>query len=125
MMLPVAQRPGDNCLTACLASLLGLPIEDVPDPGPDDPWRLPRLRDGLRERGWDLLVVDELATRPAGYWIACHTDDRGRTHAVVWADDNPVWDPGQRSHDYGPVTTGLVLAPLDPGGCLVLTERTS
>jgi hypothetical protein len=27
--------------------------------------------------------------------------------------------------DYGPVTTGLVLAPLDPGGCLVLTERTS
>jgi len=127
-MIPVMQTEvGDrgNCYSACLASLLHLPISDVPnffDTAADDSpaaWFA-----GVREwlAGHNLCVtsfeVDAngrfYGWSPHAYLITCGKSPRGRDHATIWKG-------GVMVHDPHPDGTGILvpdsvdlLYPLDP-----------
>lgn len=107
-MTPVDQttfgNPGGNCFSACVASLLGLAIEDVPyfmgEPdelghlwtGRLDAWLEPR---GLYALHFDILDrerYDRANLWPKGFYILGGMSPRG-AHAVVAQGKNVVHDP--------------------------------
>ena len=118
-MRPIRQR--DDCFAACIATVLGLGLDDLPriPPVTDDETRFDRWRNWLNGRGWDLIfaataVPDEA---PRGFWIAGHaTDNPDVNHAVVWEGVEPVWNPSgvDDPRRLGEVKVGLVLVPLEP-----------
>lgn len=89
-----------NCFSACVASILEIPISQVPNycaPGrsPERWWRA--FNKWLAPRGlWALRIVDYDHITP-GYWIACGKTVRSRKnspgHAVVFRGGHFVWDP--------------------------------
>lgn len=83
-----------NCFAACVASLLSLPIDDVPDfnqPGKN--WR--RLfEEWLKPRGLAPLIVYKGAILPGGmHYLAGGPGPRGCPHAVIYLDGAMVHDP--------------------------------
>lgn len=106
-MKPVDQttfgHPGGNCFSACVASILGLPISEVPyfmgEPGePGGKWA-GRLSEFLRPRGYYALHfnidperLDREVLWPEGYFIRCGKSARG-DHAVVAKGAEVVHDP--------------------------------
>lgn len=99
---PAGEQRG-NCWTACIASLLGLPIEDVPDfvqievDGGEDwwghTWRF------LNGRGYLLTIVD-LTDPGDGPYIQCGlsprspaADGKAVYHAVIHEGGRLVHDP--------------------------------
>lgn len=113
--------PGGNCFSACLASLLHLPIDDVPYFMHDDRW-FDRLEDWLGRRGFY-----PVSFKLGGSWVpqglhilSGHSprkpDDAKALHSVVARRDLVVHDPhpsraGLLSHD-----DVVILVPIDPGG---------
>ena len=104
-MRPVDQttfgHPGGNCFSACVASLLHLPIENVPYfmGDPDEPGHVwaGRLDAWLEPRGFYALHFDVDPDRhqslwPKGYFILCGKSPRG-DHAVVARGSATVHDP--------------------------------
>jgi hypothetical protein len=113
-----------NCASACYASLLGLPLSEVPnfvlsDQGEIDErgaWQ--RERDWLKARGlalrtihlWDGAMLDLVHPDPNLFCIAVGKSPRSKPgedgffHAVIWKGDEVVHDP----HPDG---TGLVGRP--------------
>lgn len=102
---PSEGRIGD-CFRACLASLLELPIDDVPAPEAYDNaaawWRV--YRDWLRARGLAILTHTEdeaiwrdwfVRTQGDVYHIASGPSPRhpGTDHSVVMRNDVMVHDP--------------------------------
>ena len=103
----LTKEEGGNCFAACLASILEVPLEAVPNPALE--WRKDDER--ATERGWEVVQQflaglgmtilaygdeEELAGwRPPGFWIAGVPSPRleGETHAVVYEGGTPVWDP--------------------------------
>lgn len=81
--------PG-NCLQAAVASLLDLPLPDVPHFAEHDDW-LERLVAFGGERGYRVRY------RPPGTegvnGLAFGPSARGVKHAVVWIDGKQAWDP--------------------------------
>lgn len=124
-MKPVDQStfgvPGGNCLSACIASLLELPIADVPYFFDPEEGSHERLQAWLKAKGffahtvgWSAEWQAEL-TSAAGYHIVCGKSARG-PHAVVGHG-------GEIVHDPHPSRGGLIskdsicfLVPLDPAG---------
>jgi hypothetical protein len=108
-MTPVDQttfgHPGGNCFSACVASLLELPISEVPyfmdESGDNLPW-VKQLNDWLAPRGYYSMhfVVNETNREaydrenlwPAGFYILCGKSPRG-DHAVVARGKDVVHDP--------------------------------
>lgn len=113
-MKPVKQTilrpPSGNCHAACLASILELPIDAVPQITGED------QSDEARNRRWSRLhatleamglrmhslerdendkwpeVIGEW--RPEGYWLATHEPEVGVVnHVTVWRGDRFVWNP--------------------------------
>ncbi|MFI8535345.1 hypothetical protein ACIGMX_34510 [Streptomyces aquilus] len=82
-------RPG-NCLQAAVASLLELPLDEVPHFVEYDDWQ-ERLAEFCTAYGYRPVM------RPPGtdvaYGMAWGPSERGVRHAVVWADGAMVWDP--------------------------------
>ncbi|QIN79619.1 hypothetical protein GBA65_15035 [Rubrobacter marinus] len=133
-MIPVAQtRSGGpdapreeagNCYAACVASILELALEDVPDVAPND-----NGEDGwneawggwFRERGLTTynLVRGEGDDRPfEGYTIGTVPSRNGPyEHAVVCRDGEVVWDPNpanaEKPYDSSEATSWEVFALLD------------
>lgn len=129
-MKPVDQTafgfPGGNCFSACVASLLELPLDDVPyfmgdeieesDPGAW--WK--RFLDWLRPRGW-WAVCFELKDdwRPPGLHLLSGVSPRrpgSKWHHTVVAGPG-----GEVVHDPHPDRTGvltehdvIILIPIDP-----------
>ena len=104
-MIPVEQRSGFDCMTACLASIFEVPYEEAPQlaqalgvPKPD--W-LKTYFDWCASRGFypqDFYVEGEpKAECPwayRGYWIAGVRSPRWNgQHAVVMHDREIAWDP--------------------------------
>lgn len=101
-MIPVDQTtfgaPGGNCLSACVASILDLPIEEVPyfmsdrfNPQGVD-W-VRKLNSWLRPRGYRCHVFVRDIMIPE-YHIAHGVSPRGvGTHAVVARGNRMVHDP--------------------------------
>lgn len=82
-------RPG-NCLQAAVASLLELPLDEVPHFVEYDDW-LERLAEFCTAHGYQPIM------RPpdtdVAYGMAWGPSERGVRHAVVWADGAMAWDP--------------------------------
>lgn len=100
----VRGRYGD-CTRACLATLLGVPLEDVFDPAPL--WGEGLVIEGHLALNWWLEAAHGLRLvqvsaemvgdwRPDGYWIATTMEQRDGEpcgHATVWHGDQFRWNP--------------------------------
>ncbi|MFC1418582.1 hypothetical protein [Streptacidiphilus cavernicola] len=93
-----------NCLQAAVASLLDLPLDDVPHFVEADDWTA-CLVDWAAEQGW--LARYARPDAPVALGIACGPSPRGVHHAVVMRDGVVVWDP-HRSRD-GLVKIGMIV----------------
>jgi hypothetical protein len=121
-MTPVYQTRHDNCVAACVASILDVSITDVPDFTPET-WG-EELAEWLIERGWSLLNLrfdDGCDQRmPLGYSMAAIPAGppfpEHYNHCVVCKDGKIVWDPkrgdmpgDRRASEY------TLLYPQEPG----------
>lgn len=117
-MKPVDQTtfgmPNGNCLSACIASLLHLRIDDVPTFCKHDDW-WERLTAWLKERGYYPMIVrhtDEWA--PDGYHILSGKSPRGDfQHSVVARGTNVVHDPHPSRSGIETRQDIIVLVPRD------------
>lgn len=118
-MVPVDQTvfgvPHGNCLSACLASLLHLKIEDVPTFCDKPDW-LAAVNEWLDGRGlWAMCFQYNLEIVPRGYWIMGGKSPRGDfLHAVVMHDRDMVHDPHPSRDGVNSRFDCMILIPLDP-----------
>lgn len=119
----VRQPTPSSCLSACIASILRVPIHRTPiirlDVGAE--W-LDLYNAELRERlGFELVTLDPTPVF-AGYWIAVVPSlnlDAPGGHAVVMKGSALVWDPANAARyegiDMEIVSQAMFLLPLEPG----------
>jgi hypothetical protein len=131
--------PWGNCLEAAVATLIGIPLAEIPDirSGAEKHGvyrdedlralfavRLPALRRWLAER-YGLLFATGDGERPpwvdaAGpdapplFWVASGRSQRGFLHAVVCADHELIWDPHPARTGIETVLRWGVIVPLGP-----------
>ncbi len=93
--------PGGNCYAACLATILGVPLADVPDLRGDPVWG-PKLNAWLIPQGW-LATFHKAFGRevrrtkaPPGLAILSHRLFTGQVHAAVFVDGRFFHDPADR-----------------------------
>lgn len=109
-----------NCFAACVASILNLPVEEVPNFCALENW-VERTNDWLAPRGFFFLSVSIpeeeavlLHLKRAGYHLIMGEAARGCLHSVVGFAGRTIHDPHpsggglQRAIEYG------FLIPLDP-----------
>lgn len=87
-----------NCLQACLASILELPLDSTPNFVAEESDWLGALAKWLQSQfamGVLLLKLgdDPSSTRPQGYCIASGPTHGYLKHSVVWLDGHIVHDP--------------------------------
>lgn len=124
-MKPVDQttfgNPGGNCFSACIASLLHLPIGDVPYFMSNDPqssaW-IPKLTAWLKPFGLYPLMLSANAFVP-GYHILQGVSPRREGgnvggHAVIGQGDVCVHDPHPSKAGIRAVKGKIVLVPYEP-----------
>lgn len=117
-----------DCWSACLASILEVPIEVVPVPHSDDPerhwWDI--TQEALEPHGYRAVCANT-EIYPEGYWIAAvtsknlgfHKDGKPVGHTIVMDGGKVAHDPclGERyeagtSIDELELIDGFVLVPL-------------
>lgn len=123
-----------NCFGACLATILEVPIEELPAVAADESgWTI--ISDWLHERGWFLL---EKPHNPSDGWIPGYTimgvgsmyekirdASEGGGHVVVARDGMPWWNPNpsdtrdaeeliESAAARGDAAVSYILYPLDP-----------
>lgn len=82
-------RPG-NCLQAAVASLLDVPLDDVPHFIEHDDWD-ERMAAFCAAHGYRPILRDP--DTYVAYGMAWGPSERGVRHAVVWVDGVMAWDP--------------------------------
>lgn len=94
----VLQENSDDCVRACVASLLGLPLVDVPRFCPES-WG-DELDEWLKTRGWGFINVaftgEQKDGVPRGFTIGAIPSPsypEGWMHSVICLDGRIVWDP--------------------------------
>lgn len=113
------EEPSGNCFAACIASLLELPLEDVPNFCDSDNWR-ERLAAWLRSHGLFYLDVTlqegaEPLDSEWGYHVISGDGPRGCRHSVVGLAGVVVHDPHPKGGPLGPANREYgLLIPLDP-----------
>lgn len=131
-MKPVEQRGDSDCLVACLASILELPYEDVPQEIADEDKQHNAMVRFLKEHGyltWTLGLHGETEPFlmfgnekpayhiwPTGYWIAGVGSPRieDGEHAVVMRGGAIAWDPHpQRAMGHRGFQSATILMPGD------------
>lgn len=84
-----------NCLAACIASILEVPLSDIPEPKISlNNWWL--LNTWLFDQGYVLAWVrgtGEINVDSPGYYIANGMSPRGLRHSVIWSKDGLIHDP--------------------------------
>jgi hypothetical protein len=83
-----------NCLQAAVASLLDLPLEEVPHFILHSDWEV-RFWTFMEDHGY---TVRQVLAGPGVTGIAVGPTVRGTFHAVVMADGEVVWDPHPSRH---------------------------
>src|SRR5574341_904417 len=85
--------PHGNCQSACLATLLGLSIAEVPNFNAiegDNNAKWQAQREWLAARGWGTITIVPWQGLPwppdRGYYIAGGATPRGSRHAVIYKD---------------------------------------
>lgn len=143
-MKPVTQTrtgvPQGNCTEACIASVLEVPLEEVPDlydattDTGHDPERWTQLRQWLRERGFLWMFADfkarDLPLRFVDHWqfapddfltqidwdtshyFFCGPNPDGLPHCVVAQGGQVVWDPNPFRRGITAVDGLVYLTPL-------------
>lgn len=124
--------PWGNCLEACYAALLGVPLAAVPDPrnrarSPREaysliPARIPAISAWLARQGYARISGSPTQggpgdRRPDGlplFWIASGPSERGLQHATVYADNHLVFDPHPSKAGLLSVNLWTVVVPLGP-----------
>lgn len=99
-----------NCYPTCVANLLDLDVESVPNFGPGKDWA-EQAQKWLQDRGLSFMTFN---TDPTAFGspytglvvIAGGKSPRGHNHAVLWSD-------GKLLHDPHPEGGGLVPEPTD------------
>ena len=131
-MTPVMQTnfavPGGNCLQAAIASLLELPLEEVPHATvrPDDVWWIELQEWSRRRFGMDLIAfVPGDTYKPSGYHLITGKSVRGVEHATVGLNGAIVHDPHPTGASMAPNTSLAmegrlfwVFVPMDPSKAL-------
>lgn len=124
-MRPVHQRilgpPDGDCFAACVASILELPLERVPNFHSlrDLPW-LNRWRGWLAPANLGIVWHSSDSDRPPGYAIQSVPSPRfaGHGHAIVCWNGRPVHDPwpggNPAAFQDGPYNWWYVISILDP-----------
>jgi hypothetical protein len=112
--------PGGNCLSACIASLLELPIDYVPYFGPPDrvgtgeEW-MANIARWLVPRGFYLIVLEYMPDAPVpGLHIQGGMSERGLKHAVIAEGSRIVHDPHPSRAGLTRPEDVQILVPLDP-----------
>lgn len=109
--------PGGNCWSACVASLLELPIEDVPYFLDDWPEKFNRW---IEARGFYAVTIADERFVPGGYCIIGGHSPRGIPHAVVGCRDRIVHDPHPSREGLVVREDCTLLIPIDPARQCVL-----
>lgn len=117
-MIQIEQDLPDNCFAACVASILELPINKVPNfVGLHGHRWFRELIEWLRPLGLGVIFVSHSSCNeaPAGYSILSVTSLRGDfNHAVVALDGSVVWDPSpSREMGFGDKQYWVVFTLLD------------
>lgn len=105
VMQSIPDGPDANCMAACVASLFGLRITDVPHLPNDATW-VDVLREWTAQRGYGFFVLDVpnetlwMSEYARGYQIVAGKSKRSRLHAVIY-NDGALW------HDPHPDSTGI------------------
>lgn len=109
-----------NCFAACVASLLELPLAEVPNfcKGlTNDAW-YPQFIEWLQARGWNAMFLQSLGIierdATAGYYIASGPTERGMLHATVWCAGKLAHDPHPSRAGIQSITDYCFLYPLNP-----------
>ncbi len=115
----VFEPPHANCFQACLASLLEVPLDTVPQFMADhgENWHVAAM-DWARERGFDLLGFDleDNTWRPPGLWIAGGMAARGFLHACIYRGDTLAHDPHPDKSGLLDIRDAIIVVPLNPAG---------
>jgi hypothetical protein len=120
-MKPVDQTtfgaPGGNCLSACVASILHLPIEDVPYFMSNDidgkAWRQ-KLSTWLKARGFYPMFLGGWAKIPGVHMVTGRSPRNVGTHCVVAIGDVIVHDPHPSRAGIKRATQKIMLVPFEP-----------
>lgn len=114
-----------NCMMACIASILEIPLEDVPEielQYADYIERYYAWRAWFRSRGFGYLPFDvtepdaDVIMRWDGYTIGSGDNPDGISHAVVCYDEEVVHDPNPSRRGIVKITGMTVIHPLNPLG---------
>ncbi len=96
-MKPIDQtrfgNPDGNCFNACIASILEIPLEDVPEYIAEAGNYYPKYNKWLEQYNLEILWMRFGHDVPNGYAILCGKSDRGLDHAVVTFKGEIVHDP--------------------------------
>jgi hypothetical protein len=91
-----------NCFAACVATIVGCPLQEVPDLRGNDNWTHD-LTDWLITRRWnasfiqgDNRSVNKQINSPLGYAILHHRVHTGFVHTAVVKDGQLIHDPAGR-----------------------------
>jgi hypothetical protein len=92
-------EPRGNCFATCIASILELPVDSLPNFCETDDWR-ERANEWLAELGYfylDVIIPEdmraELIFQFAGYHVISGVGPRGCRHSVVGLSGKMVHDP--------------------------------
>lgn len=121
--------PDGNCHAAALASVLEIPLKEIPDFGVDDDWydRFARYmisRHALQPL--DFILPDDGVHDlwiPQGYHLINGTSERGLLHSVVGFMGEVEFDPHPDNTGLKTVDSYTIFAVLDPATSGGMRER--
>lgn len=112
-----------NCFSACLATVLGLKIDDVPNffdvAGSDHEAWWKAVRAWLKPRGYGIICISvssDLLYMLDGIFIVSGPSPRlaGESHATVWYGRKHMHDPHPDNTGLSLIESIDLLYPLDP-----------
>jgi hypothetical protein len=114
--------PRGNCQSACLATLLGISLSEIPNwaaLADGDGNKFAQMqRDWLAERGYGILTVVQWQALPwppaRGYFICGGVSPRGNRHAVIYKDGALWHDPHPEGLGIETVDDLDIIYPLAP-----------
>jgi hypothetical protein len=121
-MIPVPQDKSWNCQAAAIASIMEVPLEELPEIHPeehtpesfDDEWN-----EWMERRGFFLASINfNSGMKPKGYTVGVvQSQNQEGLHAIVCFDGKPVYDPqelNERFYTEEEVETHLLFVCMNP-----------
>ena len=108
-------KPEGNCLPACIATLIGIPLESIPIFG-DGPGWYSKVEGFVRSQGFELIRLDNSGAhrfKPDGYHIGSGMSPRGLMHTCVFGHGKMVWDPHPSRAGIATVLSWYLYFPLE------------